>query len=449
MCRFLLSAASIFVLLITTFLLPQSVSARRCDERMPLTLLALYRTSDAIYVGKYEKTDEGEVTEETSDYRVVPIKKRFSISSALKGESRKMLTLKDTEYRYKNADVAPEDEEAEHGDSEVDEAELVPGDSVLLFVKKNEESGELEPTEISDGIKKMTPDKLSAYETRIRELKSIFSAEKPKYSQLANWMVRCAEDPHTRWEGTFELLQSFQNMDWQDERAMLAKEKPADTGAVVEEEYVPETPKDFDTGDPNFARNLSESQKLTLTNVLLKRERPAKAENGEVQSEMAHGDRELIELVKRWGDSRVAANLLEQLRNVSTDTNLNSELMGSISWVLDDDELGAISEKYSNIQWESDDDAIEDGPVPEKANVPAGEAAVDQAPQDTEESALAVTDEPSPAVPVSPATGSVESAKKKKTYGDLRSELMAKFLTRADKVIAREQNKNAAKWISR
>ncbi|MBA3351807.1 MAG: hypothetical protein H0U23_05175, partial [Blastocatellia bacterium] len=185
MCRFLLSAASIFVLLITTFLLPQAVSARLCDERMPLTLLALYRTSDAIYVGKYEKTDEGEVTEETSDYRVVPIKKRFSISSALKGESRKMLTLKDTEYRYKNQEEAAEQEESEHDDSGVDEAELIPGDSVLLFVKKNEESGELEPTEISDGIKKMTPEKLSAYETRIRELKSIFSVERPKYSQLA------------------------------------------------------------------------------------------------------------------------------------------------------------------------------------------------------------------------------------------------------------------------
>lgn len=445
MFRFLLSAVSIFVLLITTFLLPQAVSARLCDERMPLTLLALYRTSDAIYVGKYEKSDEGEVTEETADYRVIPIKKHFSISSALKGESRKMMTLEDTEYRYKNQEVPADEEESEHEDLEADEEELTPGDSVLLFVKKNEESGAIEPTEASDGIKKMTPDKLSAYEARIRELKGILSAEKPKYSQLVNWMVRSAEDPHTRWEGTFELLQSFQNMDWQDERAKLAKEKPADTAAVVEEEYVPETPKDFDTGDPNFARNFGESQKLTLTNLLLKRERPAKGENGEARSELAHGDRELIELVKRWGDSRVAANLLEQLRIGSTDANLNSELMGSISSMLNDDELGTISDEYSNIQWDSDEAVIEDGPVPPPASVPAEEAAVDKVPQDLEESAVALTGELGPAVPQSPETGSVEPAKKKKTYGDLRGELMAKFLARADKVIAREQSKNVAK----
>ncbi len=445
MSRFVLSAVSIFVLLITTFLLPPTASARLCEERMPLTLLALYRTSDAIYVGKYEKSDEGEVTEETADYRVIPIKKQFSISSALKGESRKMLTLEDSEYRYKNQGVPAEEEESEHEEPDVDEEELTPGDSVLLFVKKNEESGALEPTEVSDGIKKMTPDMLSAYQTRIRELKSILSAEKPKYSQLVDWMVRSAEDPHTRWEGTFELLQSFQNMDWQDERAKLAKEKPADTAAVFEEEYVPETPKDFDTGDPNFARNLNENHKLTLTNLLLKRERPAKAESGEAQTELAHGDRELIELVKRWGDSRVAANLLEQLRIGSTDANLNSELMGSISSMLNDDELGTISDEYSNIQWDSDDAVIEDVPVAEKANVPAGEAAVAPVPKDGEEPAIAVTGELSPAVPESPETGPVEPAKKKKTYGDLRSELMAKFLEQADKVIAREESKNVAK----
>ncbi len=436
MCRFLFSAVSVVGLLITTFLLPQPALA--CDERMPLTLLALYRTSDAIYVGRYEKTVDGEVTEETDDYRAVPITKHFSISSALKGDSRKMLTIADTEYRYKNQEVAVAEDESEHGGSEVDNVELVSGDSVLLFLKKNEESDELELTEITDGIKKMTPAKLSAYEARIGELKSIFSTEKPKHSQIVEWLVRTAEDPNTRWEGSFELMQSFYNMEWQEERAKLAKEKPD------QDEYVPETPKEFETGDPEFARNLTENQKRALTDVLLNREQPAENENGAPQSKMAHGDRELIDLVKRWGDSNVAANLLEQLRQGSSDTSFSSELMGSISSMLQDDELGTLFSEYANVQWEVDEDVIAD-------DTEVAEAAPEVAP----------VDQPQPVggpelIPVEPVEGAAELAespvvesaepeKKKKTYGELRGELMTKFIARADKVVAREQSKESAK----
>src|SRR5688500_6419550 len=117
MFRFLLATASIFVLLVTTMFLPVSASARRCDERMPLTLLALYRSSESLYVGKYEKTVDGDPTEDTAGYTAVPIKKHFSIASSLKGESRRLLTLGDTEYRYKNVEPAVE-AEPEHGDEE-------------------------------------------------------------------------------------------------------------------------------------------------------------------------------------------------------------------------------------------------------------------------------------------------------------------------------------------
>ncbi|HSK31224.1 MAG TPA: hypothetical protein VLA17_14795, partial [Candidatus Limnocylindria bacterium] len=186
MCRFLLSVSSIFVLLTTTFLLTPSVSASRCEERMPLTLLALYRTSDSIYIGRYEKSEDGEATEDTADFSVIPVKKHFSISSAIKGETRKSLVLEETEYRYKSTEYV--EEELGHGDEIAADAIPQPGDAVLLFVRKNQESGVLELTEMSDGIKKMTPEKLSAYEARLRELKSILAPEKPKYSEIVDWL---------------------------------------------------------------------------------------------------------------------------------------------------------------------------------------------------------------------------------------------------------------------
>jgi hypothetical protein len=446
MCRFLASVSSIFILLITTFLLPHSASARLCEERMPLTLLALYRTSDSIYIGRYEKSEDSEATEDTADYSVIPVKKYFSISSAIKGETRKSLVLEETEYRYKSTEDV--DEEAEHGDGEIPaDAIPQPGDPVLLFVSRNEESGVLELTEMSDGIKKMTPEKLSAYEARLRELKSILAPEKPKYSEIIDWLIRCAEDPLTRWEGTFELLQSFQNMEWQDERAKQAKENRAVGEENGSDEYEPEAPKEFETGDVNFAKNVTDAQKQVLTNILLSRERPKKTENGEPQDLRASGDRELIELVKRWGDSRVAANLLETLKQGPADPNQNSELMASIASMLDDEELTSVSDEYSNIQWEADEAVIAGGPEAPAEMLPAdiSESADPVSPRVENLSAVIGPELPPMTIETDASEEPIKWDTVRKTYGALRAELMTKFLARADLVIEKELNKNSAR----
>ena len=454
MFRFLLTAASIFVLIVSTVLFPQPVLA--CDDRMPLTLLSLYRTSDAIYVGRYDKSVDGEPTEDTADYTAVPIKKHFSISSALKGESRKLLAIDDTEYRFKNQEVL---EESEHEDGDGDVAELKSGDTVLLFVKKNEESGELQLTEIPDGIKKLTPDELSVYEARIRELKGIFSGEKPSYSRIIEWLIRCAENPLTRWDGTFELQQSFQNMDWQEQRAKEAKERAETTAegdsstteGAEPDEYAEETPAEFETGDPNFAKNLSQSHKQALTNILLNRERPKKQETAGDSEEFINsrgmsGDRELIELVQRWGDSRVAENLVEQLRHDSSDVNISSDLMFSIASMLHDDELTSVWQSFANIQWESDEDeVVEAAPAAEPVvAVPLTEITPEPAPEpepvDADQQQGSVSSDGNEAV-----SDPAKDQPKKKTYGAMRGELVKKFLTRADRVIAKEKEKDLAK----
>ena len=47
---------------------------------MPLTLLALYRSSESIYVGKYDSTVDGDPTEDTADYTAVPMGGFFSMN---------------------------------------------------------------------------------------------------------------------------------------------------------------------------------------------------------------------------------------------------------------------------------------------------------------------------------------------------------------------------------
>ncbi len=442
MLRFLLASSSLFVLLFTSIVLPRSAAA--CPERMPVTLLSLYRSSDSIFVGRYERTEDGAVTEETADYTVVPIKKHFSISSALKGETRKMLVLEDTEYRYKTAGSTDEVDGHDGGEDSEDADGIVAGDSVLLFLKMNEETEMLDATDYLDGIKKMTPEKLSAYESRIRELNGMFSNGKPTYSQVVGWLIRCAEDPLTRWEGTFDLLQSFQNLDWQEERAKQAKEKGtenADGEPVESDEFEIEAPKEFDTGDPNIAGIVTGEQKEILTKILLERERPEKPEGEDKGAAAVHGDRELIELVKRWGDHRVAASMIDLLRLDSADASQNAQLMASIAAMLNDNELTAVSEEFSNIQWETAEDEVRGDNAEE--NTVDGVPSPDAPPQTDEADAIKVAPEPVVDNAASPPD-ETRPAAKKKTYGDVRGELLAKFFPRADALIAVAQERASA-----
>ena len=99
----------------------------------------------------------------------------------------------------------------------------------------------------------------------------------------------------------------------------------------------------------------------------------------------------------------------------------------------------SVSESYSNIQWESEEDEVRDEeapastPVSESADKPAVEPSAETLPNSPEAEANP------------PATSDAKETPKKKTYGDMRSELISKFVDRAGKLIKREENKASAK----
>jgi hypothetical protein len=171
MFKTLLSVCSIVVLLLPTLLLPARATA--CPVKMPETLLSLYRNSDAIYVARFAKVDDHEILENTDDRTVVNIRKHFDVSSTLKGEPQKLVVLDERDYRYKPSpadaeaeaetaegeesgadaeepaagDVEDEDEDEEDEDDRYSRPTLEPGDLILLFVKKDEETGSIELTD--------------------------------------------------------------------------------------------------------------------------------------------------------------------------------------------------------------------------------------------------------------------------------------------------------------
>lgn len=250
MLRSLFCAAALFSLFLSICLIPQTVSARRCGGEVPETLLSLYQKSDAIYVAAFDKLVEGEIADHDENYFIQDVKKHFSISSTLKGASRKFLVLEDDNYIAKNTvpepppaepaapsaneEPAPAAEESELEEENDSEVKLSGGDTLILFVTDAGEESSPELTHYSYGLKKLSMHEIGVYEARIKELNSIFAAKKVNDRHLLEWVIRAAEDPVTRWEGTFELLQSVRDLEWREEEARQRRERIA-RGEPVEE----------------------------------------------------------------------------------------------------------------------------------------------------------------------------------------------------------------------
>ncbi|MEO7672940.1 MAG: hypothetical protein ABIU09_02545 [Pyrinomonadaceae bacterium] len=400
---------------------------------MPETLLSLYQNSDAIYIATFDKKADGEITEDTPDYTALGIKKHFSISSTLKGESRKFFVLDDNEYRYKNTVPATgEVEEGAEAEDPESSVELKPGDTLLLFLKNGDEKDAPTLTDYRDGTKKLSMDRIGIYESRIKELNSIFSAKKVDEAKIVEWLVRCAEDPVTRWEGTFELLSSFQNVEWLEqaaeqrkariERGEPVEEGPAESETPDEDGEEEDSGKNVDTS--RFANLLDANQKQTLANILLNRESPPA--NDKEETAIA-GDDELIELVKRFGDPRLVGFLIEQVRASTDEPDAVGQTMKTIAEILGDKEIASIADKYNEIAYEDDADeaadvdseTVEEGQEGETKAEPAGDVSEPEADEENAEN-----------------PDRTENKKKKFAYKEMRNDLLQKFLSRSEGVIS-------------
>ena len=488
MLRSLLAACSIFVLLTSTILFP--ISSKACPVKFPETLLSLYRKSDAIYIARYDKTVDHEIVEDTDERTVVATRQHFDISSALKGENRKLFVLEERDYRYKNEVFElkqPDESEDEEGDALYRRPELKSGDTVLLFLSINRESKQLELTDYRDAIKKMSPERLAAYEARIDDLNSIFSAKKVDDAAIVDWLIRCTQDPLTRWEGAFELQQAYERMLWQDRQKEESKEEadtedatedskateaePAeDETAASEEPDIPEQAadaSDTDTdsqGDGNYvldesiaqrwvdttvyARLLTDNHKQLLTDILLDSTKETARNEKKTAGSVTPGDQALLELVSNWGDTRLARFLLDRIQVAGDDTYVISQLMSIAARVLKDDQLEKIAEDYSDVFYQEGDEVVEPSDTEEQTEEAETEDEIrsdDATISETESEAEGETADAVDATPDESSVVADTDAPKKMTYKELRAELFVKFLERSSVAIANAESKQIAK----
>lgn len=460
------------LLVISSLVLSTSTPAFACPDEPPKTLLQLYRNSDAIYVARFSGIEKGELLRKEENFEIFGKTRHFDIESTLKGDSKEYFGLEEEEWIYAgpNAEDLPAEPHEEEMD-EADEYEVRPGDRILLFLKREKKGSEkMTLADYGDGIKKLSADAMPVYQKRIKELNSIFSSDEPNDERIVDWLVSLAEDPVTRWEGTFELLQAFETLEWREQEEKNAaesgygeeettEEEVSETsetqsgeGETGSEEEMPED-EEYEPALDNsvYAKLLDDNQKQRLSNILIN----ASLDQSEKTEKAAvvRGDIELVDLVQRWGDSPVAEALLIRLNSGSESFWDNARIMTTVAKVLADAKLAKLADEYSEVAWGEDDAPVDPDEAPIEPAVKV-EGAFSNAPIVADETATAEakrtaempvvvekevkTEEPAiKAVPAveDPAAKAADQPKKAKakpvTFGQKRDELMSGFMQRA------------------
>jgi hypothetical protein len=318
-----------------------------------VTLRELYNKSDLIVVVR-----TGKSTTVKTDGEARLSRTRLQVSSTHKGLERGRTV---DFYHW----VYGEDDEAYKS-----------GSNLLLFLKpyQDGQGGAKKGYELVDsqrGIKQLPEADLQVYLQRIDELATIMSKEKHERAEIVEWLVRCAEDPATRWEGVTELEQGADSLSEveSDDSIEVTEEVAGETESqaeaqvveeqVVEEEVTEIKPNGEDSSEKGFAELLTAAQKERLRQTLFNIET------------ITDKDAELIELVKHWDDGRLAPFLLSQLRRMeAAPSRLAEEIIHVIAFLLKDEAITAYSEQYSeNVSYEDEEseEASEQGEDAEDA----------------------------------------------------------------------------------
>ena len=199
------------------------------------------------------------------------------------------------------------------------------------------------------GVKKLPEPDLQVYIQRIDELAAIMSKEKHEQTEIVEWLVRCAEDPATRWEGVYELARSAYSL--AAEESEESEETAEATEAVTQDEETPieeaESEAVVETkeaaseaeqeSEPPLAALLTTAQKERLTKTLLS------------LKIITEDDVSLIELVQHWDDGRLVPFLIEQLKQMEANpARFAEDIVNLISDVLKDEDVTKFAEEYGN-----------------------------------------------------------------------------------------------------
>lgn len=183
--------------------------------------------------------------------------------------------------------------------------------TVIAFLSESRDSnGFFYTCGLSYGSKTMYSDaQLNAYRSLIKEYLSLTRLPDEEHRRLATveWLVKCAENPHTRWEGAYELNRAGDHMAFYDR-----------------------------TEDRGFAAALSDEQYRRLEDVYF------------AVDTLTYADICLAGLVRKKHHSRLRTNLLKHL-HLQQETSLTGDIMELILRISPDKELQKCYDHFSSL----------------------------------------------------------------------------------------------------
>lgn len=365
-----------------------SAAAASCPAEPPSPLRTLYRQSERIVVAR-----AGESTRLKAEGHLR--KTAFDVTESLKGDPGEKRINVYHWYWDDNREFA---------------GNFRKGDTLLLFLTRgeNEEDDGYRVIDIRHGAKKLPEADLKVYVKRIEELGWLTRQNPPDRSELLEWLVRCAEEPATRWEGAYELSVAYalaaekdeakkkadgggtddaDGAEESDEEAVDdeeveeaeassdASEDAAEAAAAAEESAVGltasgedvtassdvEAEADLsDAADSSTAADEADDSHLTSMAVygadvdtslaaLLTEEQKNRLSGALLGADkLGEGEFSLISVVSKWDEGPLVPFLIKHLRKLEDDPPYEVEqLVFTLAHVLKDRKLVRLAERYS------------------------------------------------------------------------------------------------------
>ncbi|HEY0322261.1 MAG TPA: hypothetical protein VGC66_14975 [Pyrinomonadaceae bacterium] len=310
----------------------------------PVPLRQLYMGSQRVVVARVGQSallQTEKMDEYGDDYERTLLRTSFYVSKTLKGEGSEEQVVHVYQWLWGKDHSLPEN--------------YAEGKTLLLFLVKREEGEGHEIADPTYGVKALSDDYLKVYVERIEELAKILRAKKPDKAEIVDWLVRCAEEPATRWEGAYELSASQEYLDREKAGASDEAEEGEKTNVAAdssdataddsqtqaEESASTSTVKpDSESAELSpysgeMARLLTDGQKKRLANAFYS-----------LQA-LTDEDMMLLSLVRNWDDERLVPFLLAQLEKFREEPPYYVEqIVTALADKLQNEKLTAIAERY-------------------------------------------------------------------------------------------------------
>lgn len=207
------------------------------------------------------------------------------------------------------------------------------GATVLAFLTRGKRTPDYVTVGLSYGAKSLNNRAIEVYTARIRELIEIERQTDPntRQEQLVEWLVRCAEEPITRWEGAYDLLDSHEM------KKMIEMEKE-EKKAQGDQEVAVDAGEEWKNDVLDLTALLTKEQKGRLTAALYR------------ASSLSSREMDLIGLVEIWGDDNLVPFMWSYLKASKTDSHWEtSRLMFKLATLLKNQEASELSEKFEKV----------------------------------------------------------------------------------------------------